>query len=249
MAFEHGKAGKSTRELENKRYLSRVIIVLSGLAIMALFYLFVSSFILPKSKGLSGIISLVIVAVAIRIVMDTIDKEDRSIRKLEKRASRGAKAEEKIGDLLNQLPDDYAVFHDIESPYGNIDHVVINKRKALFLLETKSHRGEVTYNGTALLIDGRPAEKDFISQSLKNTYWLRDKVKEQIGLTLFVKPIIVFTNAFVKVPQAIKGISIINKKYLIKTLTATPMKVSSTSTEPQISLYTALQRLQKKTDI
>lgn len=246
MAFEHGKAGKSTRDLENKRYGKRVIMGLVGLAMMALFYLFISSFILPKSKGISGIISLLIAGIGMRIMADMISKEDKELRKLERRASRGAGAEERIGDLLGQLPDDYAVFHDIESPYGNIDHIVINKKNVIFLLETKSHSGTVTYNGTYLLINNNPAEKDFISQTLKNTYWLKNNLEEQIGMALYVKPIIVFTNAFVKVPKAIKGVSVINKKYLIKSLIKTPENVKiTTSNDPKISLYTALQRLQK----
>lgn len=239
MVFEKGKAGESTRRLADKRYLGRVLVTLIG--IFAIFLLIFMSINL-KVKGIMGLVVLGTIIMAMKI----ISKQTSQYEKLEKRASKGAQAEERIGDLLKQLHGDYAVFHDIESPYGNIDHVVMNKDNDVFLLETKSHHGEITYNGKNLLINSKPTEKDFISQALKNMYWLKDEIKKQTNLNLFIKSIIVFINAFVKIPKPIKNISIINKKYLIKTLMKKNRHFKTPEKDPdKIGLFTALTRLQK----
>lgn len=244
MALKHGTAGKSTRDMEKKRYIARVIMVAIGLLSMALLYLILSSM-LPKNKGLSGVISVVATIIAMKIIANTTLKEAKEVERLERRASRGAEAEEKVDGLLKKLPNDYAVFNDVESPYGNIDHVVINTNNAIFLLETKAHGGTVSYNESSLLVNGKVPEKDFISQTLKNTFWLRDYLKEQTGVELYVKPIIVFTNAFVKVHKPIKGVSVINKKYLLDSILK-PIDFKTTSDTLKMTPHLALLRLKKK---
>ena len=240
MAFEKGNAGKSTRQLADKRYAGRVTVTLIGVAGIVLLI-----FLMPNMKGF-GLAGIVAIVIAMKFITGWTDKETKRYEKLERRASRGARAEENIGSLLQQLPDDYAVFHDIETPYGNIDHVILNKRNNIFLLETKSHHEEVIYDGSRLLINNKPTEKDFIHQIFSNTFWLRDEIKKQNGADIFVKPVIVFTNAFVKVYKPVKNISIINKKYLVKTLTETSVHKNAPDNNPgAVSLFTVLQRLQK----
>jgi len=46
--------------------------------------------------------------------------------------------------LSDNLSEDFYVLMELTSPYGNIDHVVIGKFGGLFLIETKSHRGNVS---------------------------------------------------------------------------------------------------------
>lgn len=98
-----------------------------------------------------------------RVFGDFIEGQvDRKIR-LEKRTIRGAQAEERASELLNELPDDeYYVLNDIESPYGNTDHVTIGKHCGIFLLETKAHGGKVNIGGT-LLVNGKIPEKSIVS--------------------------------------------------------------------------------------
>lgn len=68
-------------------------------------------------------------------------KED--IDKTIDRAIRGAKAEEKVSDILEGLSKGYAVFNDFRCPMGNIDHIAIGPT-GIFVVETKSPRGEIT---------------------------------------------------------------------------------------------------------
>jgi len=214
MSDKSRRAGKSTREMANKRRRSALWTVLIGLVGIVILYLFLQN---SKVLGIGGI-GILVLLFLIRIVPDLI--EGRVDRKFieEKRAIRGAKAEEKIGELLEDLSDDYYVLNDIESPYGNIDHIVISKNAGIFLLETKAHGGKLEVDEDTLLVNGKLPEKDFIAQALQNSYWLRDEISQIVGLKPWITPIIVFTNAFVPPTRPLKGVSIINKKYLLNVL-------------------------------
>ncbi len=177
MTIEHGQAGKSTREKENKRYKNRVIVTLVGLGFAFLFFV-LTQLIMPKHNFLAGALSLLVVVVVLKIMVNMVENEAYKIKRLEKRARKGAIGEETVADVLKELPDSYAVFHDIETPYGNIDHVAVNiENGKVFLIETKSHYGTVTHYGTEIRINGKVPEKDFTSQALKNTFWLKDELK------------------------------------------------------------------------
>ena len=146
--------------------------------------------------------------------MDYTESKAKRMMKEERRAIRGAKAEERIGSDLDNLGEDFLVIHDIASPYGNIDHIVIGKLNGVFLIETKAHGGRVSVTNGQLLVNGHEAEKDFIAQALKNTYWLRDEIRKAINTEIWITPVVVFTNAFVERTHPVKGVTIINKKYL-----------------------------------
>ena len=214
MSDKSGRAGKSTREMANKRRRSALWTGLIGIVIIVILYFFLQN---SKVLGIGGI-GILLLLVLIQIIPDLIEgRIDRKFKE-EKRAIRGAKAEEKIGELLEDLSDDYYVLNDIESPYGNIDHIVIGKNAGIFLLETKAHGGKVEVDGGTLLVNGKLPEKDFIAQALRNSYWLRDEICQIVGSKPWINPIIVFTNAFVSPTRPIKGVSIINKKYLLNFL-------------------------------
>jgi len=214
MALIKGNAGESTRQLSEKMYFKRVVYVIASICGVA-FLIFLMF--MPNFKNL-GILGIVVVFVIVKIIMNRVDKKEKQFIKLEKRANIGAVAEEKIGQLLQQLPQDYAVFHDVVSPYGNIDHVILHKKNIVFLIETKSHSGEVTFDNNKLLVNGKIPEKDFIQQVLNNLFWLRNKIKEHLSVELYINPVLVFTKAFVKIPKPIKGVYVMNKKFLVNHL-------------------------------
>jgi hypothetical protein len=210
MAYKAGQAGKSTREMASKRRKTAII-----MAVIAMVMVILIGLLLQNSKALGiGGIGVLILLMLLRIIPDLADSKVIKKKKEERRAVRGAIAEERVGDLLEQLGEDYCVFHDVASPYGNIDHVVLGKHNGVFLIETKSHGGKVSVADEKLLVNGKPPEKDFITQSLKNTFWLRDKLSGAIGEKVWITPVIVFTNAFVPASKPVKGVYILNKKYL-----------------------------------
>jgi len=141
----------------------------------------------------------------------------------QRREIRGKYAERQVFRILRELDEDcYAVFNDVEARYGNIDHVVVSRAGAVFLVETKSHRGKVTYDGKQLLLNGRPFEKDFIAQINRNIVWLRERIKEAAGTNVWIVSVLVFTNAIMYSEKGkpvlrlrpVNRINVINSRYL-----------------------------------
>jgi hypothetical protein len=214
MNNQQKRAGQSTREMAAKRYKNRVWFVLITVGIVLLILLVANN---SKALGIGGFGFLGLIVLS-RIVMNYADARTKKMVKEERRAIRGAKGEEKIGSILDSLGEEYVVIHDIESPYGNIDHVVMSKQNGVFLVETKAHGGKVSVAEGHLLVNGHDPEKDFIAQCLNNTYWLRDKICEVTSVEAWIVPVLVFTNAFVERTAPIKGVKIVNKKYLLNIL-------------------------------
>lgn len=123
------KAGKSTREMASKRRRTTNLIVLGVFVIIATIVLG------WQNLGLSGWTSLALF-ILLSLFVNMAEELVRRREKEERRADRGAKSEEVIGDLLATLNDDYFVINDVSSPFGNIDHIVIAKH-GVFLLEEK----------------------------------------------------------------------------------------------------------------
>jgi hypothetical protein len=204
------QAGRSTRKMARDRRRTTNLILIGVLILAGILFLTIQNW---QALGLGGGTVLVLL-VLLRVLPDLLDKPIKRRKKEERRANRGAHAEEVVGSMLADLGEDYLVIHDIPSSYGNIDHVVIGKNTGVFLLETKAHGGKVEISNQQLLVNGKSPEKDFVAQVLKNTYWLRDEIEKITGSKVWITPVIVFTNAFVAPGKPIKGVIAVNKKYL-----------------------------------
>lgn len=217
MNNQFGVAGKSTREGGRKKRGTAV-----GIAVFAIIAVLIGAFLINNAKafGLGGI-AILIILVGMRILPDIIDRPLTRALKQEKQYNRGAKGEEQVGDILAQLGNDFVVMHDQVSPYGNIDHIVYDKRGNIFMLETKSHWGRVSAQGDQLLLNGHAFEKNIISQSLANSFWMKEKIEADLKVKAWITPVLVFTNAFVEFGKPIKGVYYTNKKYLLQFLQRT----------------------------
>lgn len=214
MSKNFNTAGKSTREMADKRRKQGILTGLIVIFILVVVYLLLTN---SQQLGLGGGVILILL-ILLRIVPDWFDGYSRRQTKMVRRAERGAVAEEKVGGLLDGLGDDFIVLHDVTSPYGNIDHVVVSRHGGLILLETKSHHGEITAGESDVLVNGHSPEKNFVTQALQNSYWLRQEAASILGFKPWITAMLVFTNGFVKVSRPIKGVRVVNGKYLIPAL-------------------------------
>jgi hypothetical protein len=212
MANRIGKAGKSTYEMAEKRRKRAMLYAVVGLGIVVVIWLLISN---SKAWGIGGGVILLLF-IAANMIPNLVDRGVRQKKKEEKRAIRGAKADEKVDELLGELGEGFIILNDIDSAYGNIDHLVISRDGGIILLETKAHGGRVE-QGTdgSLLVNGHAPEKDFISQALRNSFWVRDQVEGLVGEKPWITPVLVFTNAFVRGSLKIKGVTVVNKKFLL----------------------------------
>jgi hypothetical protein len=198
-----------------RRRRAAIVIAVVVLLVMAFIALIFQSKILAGFGG----VTLVLV-ILLRLLPELADRETSRLLKAERRALRGARGEEAVASILSVLGQDYFTLHDLESPYGNIDHVVIARNGSVYLLETKAHHGRVELVNSAVLLNGKPPEKDFVAQALRNASWLSERISALVGGKIWVTPIIVFANAFVPRLPPIKGVRIINKRFLNAAISA-----------------------------
>ena len=120
-------------------------------------------------------------------------------------------AEIRVARLLARLiADGYLVLNDVPFPYGNLDHLVIRPDGAVFELETKAHRGTVTWDGKRLLINKRPFTRNPISQVHRSIRWLRHMAKRLFGHNPWIVAILVFPNAQVLIRRPVKRINVVS---------------------------------------
>jgi len=137
----------------------------------------------------------------------------------------GAVAEESVEGLLESLPKNYFVISDFVTRKGTTDYIVVGP-KGILTIGTKSHKGVVSNNGEKLLLDGQPFEADFLKQAWAQSYVVRDLLAEKEVCALRTQPVIVFTDADVRVGGKIRGVQIIGIKDLHAFLEGLPVWMS-----------------------
>ena len=208
MAQVFGSAGKSAFAMGNSRYkdmFSRIALPL----LSTLLLIPVACYLLTHGHHFWGIGVAVFYFVSIK----SIEQAGLKLKKRISDADTGAKAEQAVADALQELPDDYYVFHDLEFPGFNIDHVVLGPN-GIFLVETKSQKGSITQDNDVLLRNGRKFFKNFLNQCWSQASSLRDHLgAERLG-GLSIKPILCFSRGFVQIRGLVRGVEVLNIRYL-----------------------------------
>ena len=105
------------------------------------------------------------------------------------------RAELLVAEQLEELrANDFRCFHDIVRNEFNIDHVVVGP-PGVFAVERKFRNGsgEIEFkNGQGIFVGGREEEGETLNQARGNARAVRDLIRENAGLEVFVKPVVVF---------------------------------------------------------
>jgi hypothetical protein len=133
---------------------------------------------------------LACIFVVSRYVLPLVDRRDR-----------GASAEEHVGALLEQLPDEeWHVVHDASIGHGNIDHILIGPA-GVYTVETKSHPGPVRV--------GRVH-----GATIRQAQAQRKAIERATGMG--VEPLLVYSRAWVDRPLARrKGVRVLPARMLV----------------------------------
>ncbi len=214
--------GKKSDYLQNKiiSYKSITIVVI-GLFFIIIFYILEHFFELASYKGL-----LVIVLIIIPLVLLLNFIGNKSLLK-SFNYSQGKRGEENIWYVLKKLPNEYCVFQDIKMRRGNVDFVVLGPT-GLFVVEVKSHHGEVEFDGQELTNNGKRFEKDFLKQAKGEALQISNFLKNKLQQDVFIQSIVVFSN-YVKIHfgmNKINGVYVIQKNYLQKLITVGSQRFS-----------------------
>ncbi len=106
---------------------------------------------------------------------------------------KGAGAELKEGTELEKLGSGFYIINDFPTGHGNIDHICIGP-SGIFVIETKANSGIISYTDRLLINDKEP-EKDYIHQLWAEINYLKNLLKDNLGMELFIEGILEFPNA------------------------------------------------------
>lgn len=223
------RAGQNIRELAMKRrirailsFASAGIVVLTPLVLFRAFedLLKQISALNPSqsqiSPNLPPIFYVFIVVVALSFVANGVFLWKRA-----NRADQGAKGEEDTAQEMFQLEQEgwnieYGMC--LGNRLGDADIVCISPQNKAYVIDVKSHRGEVKTDGKILYRQmGKqtyPFEKNFLAQAMKQA--LQVKKQKNFG---FVTPIVAFSNAKVSVRSGkLQKVYVVAKSRLVPLL-------------------------------
>lgn len=230
MSKLHRQAGQNIRELAIKRrfkaiylFISAGLVALFPLLLVGIFNNFLKQ--LPSLNStqtqtptikFSILFYSLFILVALGLVLNGIHFWQRA-----NHANQGAKGEEDTAQILTPLKQEgwhieYGIL--LGSGLGDADIVCISPKGRTYVVDVKSHRGEVIFDGKSLSRRmGKKTyefEKDFLERAMKQAL----QVKKQKQLN-FVTPIIAFSQAKVAVQTGkIRGVYVVEKSGLISLL-------------------------------
>ena len=115
----------------------------------------------------------------------------------------GLAGERVVGQYLERLhAEGYQVFHDVQGPDFNLDHVLIGPA-GVFTVETKTWNkpfasAKISFDGERVLVGGKAPERDPVVQALAQSAWLQRELRTSSGKAFDVRPVIVFPGWFVE---------------------------------------------------
>jgi len=134
---------------------------------------------------------------------------------------RGARGEERVANVLIELPDAYHVFHDFVAGGSHVDHVVAGPT-GVFAIETKNWRGRVEIVEGHILANGALPSRNPAQQAQREA----DRVKARLaklGFDVTVVPVVCFaSDSFVGDTRELGSAKIVNANALDRWILAQP---------------------------
>ena len=200
---------KQIREIENRLFYlgnikdSLILFFIFSLLFMIIWIPQVLSLLLShKINKFIGILNLFFLPISLILGISAIkqlnalireNKKDLSIKKKED------KAEKEVQELLQKsLTEDFHIFPNIFTGYGDVDTVVIGPT-GIYAIEVKSNEGTIAMdsNGYLTVIDGEKPKKNYRHQAIVGANMIKKILDSETGAKSFVQPVIVFPFASV----------------------------------------------------
>jgi hypothetical protein len=198
MARVLGEAARYVTGQSLKKYKRQFIAIFLASFFLALVIGIWLGLSLNKHSYVWAAISIFIMALifflTIRFADSVSDKLERERIKFRK----GAAGEVLVGYILEDFPDDYRVIYGVETPVGDIDHLVVGP-SGVYAIDTKNWRGVVTADGKGeLLLNGKPPDKPAIRNLTRAIMNIKDEIKFHTTFNPYIHGVLVFPAARVE---------------------------------------------------
>lgn len=165
----------SPKAFEKRRRL--LAIVLSCVAICFGIAGYLIGQLLRRSPIWMLLLSFVALVLLLRFIFLLARRKIESLEE-ERDLSGGAEAHKRISETLEELPSHFRVIHDLSTPFGAVDHVVIGPT-GVFVLSTKNWKGLVSGDGNGELLWNRyPLDEP----EVRNFAETVDKIRQNVRL-------------------------------------------------------------------
>jgi len=124
-----------------------------------------------------------------------------------------------VNKALQQLPDEYHVFHDLHFEGSQLDHAVIGPN-GLFLIKTRSHLGNITATGESLRLNGWPFLLDMLTHCWNQTQKLTKHLDLQYAGGVRPCPVLCFSRASVGITGPVRAALVVEAGNLAQAILA-----------------------------
>lgn len=190
MAKVLGETGRYVAEQATKKLLRLLLL----LYVFGIVIGFLSGFMLGARRTIITFLAPALFFVLWKFFV----KKFKSIENEHMNFRKGVMGEAVIGYILEGFPDDYRVIHDLSTPFGNLDHVVIGPTGA-YVIDAKNWKGVVSADGNGeLLLNGKPTQKPEIQNLMRRIMSIKEKINVLSSLDPYIQGIFAFPSAYVE---------------------------------------------------
>jgi hypothetical protein len=197
MAKVLGETGRYVSEQSTKKFLRIFLLLyLFGIALG-----FAVGYMIGAKQNYITLLFILVLPLAWKYLskkIKDIESDRLSFRK-------GATGEAIVGFALDNFPDEFRVIHDLTTPYGNVDHVVIGPTGA-YIIDSKNWRGVVAADGNGeLLLNGKPTQKTEVKNLSRRIMSIKEKLNVLSSLDPYVQGVFAFPSAYIEAKWGTTG--------------------------------------------
>lgn len=222
MAKIHGSAGQYPRTQAERILLRGMQVVLMAMLVYGGFV----GFFLAHGRAVWAWVGLVCVPLLLLAAERLAQPWLKRARQEQRKYERGASGEELVGMLLEDLPDDWHVFHSMQINEGSdLDHVVVGPG-GIYYISTKNHRGLISTGPDGrLLYNNQPFEEP--TQARRQGMDLSNRLSALLAGKAWVNVILAIPQAWIDGRgQAKNGVQLVHRENLLYTLKSAPPRLS-----------------------
>lgn len=241
MAKVLGETGRYVAEQATKKLLRLVLF----LYVFGITIGFLAGFMMGMLRNL---IILLVIPLLLALWM-FVSKKCKSLETDRLKFRKGLMGEAVVGYILEGFPNDFCVIHDLSTPFGNLDHVVIGPSGA-YVIDAKNWKGVVSADGKGeLLLNGKPTQKTECKNLSRRIMSIKEKIKALSSHDPYVQGVFAFPSAFIDAKWGTTGsVFCVRDEQLYDYIVENkrPNKLTKTEIDSVSRAFLALARMDKE---